>query len=236
MLRFLVVLALFVAAAFVVFVHARRAPQDMPWTRLDLGQPIGLFTGRKLAGLTQAPARCRALLDRAGVRFTAEPARREGGHCGYDDLVELDPGGALAAAWRPELKTACPVAAGLSVWLWEVVQPAAQHYIGSRVVAVDHYGSYNCRRMYGANRGPWSEHATADAIDVAGFRFADGTRITIKRDWKGDDARATFLHVARNGACKLFSTVLSPDYNAAHADHLHLDQARRGEWGWRACR
>jgi len=236
MLRLAVLALLLAAAAFLLFVHARRAPQDVPWTRLDLSQPVGLFTGRKLAGLTQAPGRCRALLGEAGVRFTALPPVAQAGRCGYADGVALGAGGALATGWQPALKTACPVAAGLSVWIWEVVQPAAQHYLGSHVVAVEHYGSYNCRRMYGARKGPWSEHATADAIDIAGFRLADGTRLTVRRDWKGDDARATFLHVVRNGACKLFSTVLSPDYNAAHADHLHLDQAARGEWSWRACR
>ena len=40
----------------------------------------------------------------------------------------------------------------------------------------------------------------------------------------------------RDGACRLFSTVLSPGYNAAHADHLHLDQAERGKFGGRLCR
>jgi hypothetical protein len=40
----------------------------------------------------------------------------------------------------------------------------------------------------------------------------------------------------RNGACQLFATVLSPDYNEAHRDHLHFDQAERGAMGWRGCR
>ncbi|MDP1909506.1 MAG: extensin family protein, partial [Hyphomicrobium sp.] len=39
----------------------------------------------------------------------------------------------------------------------------------------------------------------------------------------------------RDGACRLFSTTLSPDYNAAHADHLHFDQASRGAVGGRLC-
>ncbi|RZL73462.1 MAG: extensin, partial [Sphingomonas sp.] len=56
------------------------------------------------------------------------------------------------------------------------------------------------------------------------------------RDWKGDDPKAAFLRDVRDGACQLFATTLSPDYNAAHADHLHLDQANRGSMGWRACR
>ena len=46
----------------------------------------------------------------------------------------------------------------------------------------------------------------------------------------------TGLREVRDGACDLFATTLSPDYNAAHRDHLHLDQAARGARGWRACR
>jgi hypothetical protein len=29
----------------------------------------------------------------------------------------------------------------------------------------------------------------------------------------------------------VFATTLSPEYNAAHRDHLHLDQARRAGFG-----
>ena len=95
----------------------------------------------------------------------------------------------------------------------------------ARVVAIDHFGSYNCRHIYGRDAGNWSEHATADAVDIAGFRLADGTRISVARDWKGDGPKAAFLREVRDGACRLFATTLSPDYNAAHRDHLHLDQA-----------
>ena len=133
-----------------------------------------------------------------------------------------------------EVGTACPVAAALAMWEWNVVQPAAERRFHSRVDTVAHFGSYNCRPI--AGEATWSEHATADAIDIAGFRLANGTRITVARDWRGKDAKAAFLRDVRNGACKVFATVLSPDYNAAHHDHLHLDQAERGAWGWRACR
>lgn len=214
----------------------RGRPQDLPWTPLDLGQPIGLSTGAKLAGLGGDPAQCRALLDRAGVRYTALPPRRDSPQCGYEDGLRLTPGGARRIAFAPRsLGVACPVAAALAMWEWNVVQPAAQRRFGSPVTEIEHFGSYNCRRIYGRDSGTSSEHATADAIDVAGFRLADGTRITIARDWR-DRAKGAFLHDVRDGACKLFATTLSPDYNAAHADHLHLDQANRGPFGWRACR
>lgn len=234
--RTLLGLLLAAAALLALLAYARRHPQDMPWTPLDLAQPIGAFTGRKLAGLTRDPPRCRALLDKAGVRYGALPPRA-GDRCGYVDAVRFAPGGARRIAWVPaDLGISCPVAAALAVWEWEVVQPAALRHFGSKVARVDHFGSYSCRRLYGRSEGDWSEHATADAIDIAGFRLEDGTRITIARDWHGPPGQAAFLREVRDGACRLFSTTLSPDYNAAHADHLHLDQAERGEMGWRVCR
>ena len=223
-------------AAFALYLVGRSRPQDLPWTTLDLGERPGLFTGRKLAALGTNGPYCRALLDRAGIRYTALPAR-SAGQCGYDDGIRLTAGGPRRIAFAPVgLGTACPVAAALAMWEWNSVQPAAIAVYGRPVATIDHFGSYACRRIYGRDSGSWSEHATADAIDIAGFRLADGTRISVVRDWAGDAKARRFLRSVRDGACGLFATVLSPDYNAAHRDHLHLDQAARGATGWRACR
>jgi hypothetical protein len=54
--------------------------------------------------------------------------------------------------------------------------------------------------------------------------------------WTGGNAEAAFLREVRDGACRIFATVLSPEYNEAHRDHLHFDQAARGARGWRGCR
>jgi hypothetical protein len=216
--------------------YGRRNPEEVPWTPLDLADPVGEFTGRKIAALTGETRQCLALLDKAGMRYTALPDRIEG-QCGYRDGVRLRTGGAMDVAWKPaSLGVSCPVAAALLVWQREVVEPAAKRHLGVGVARVDTFGSYSCRRMYGRSQGDWSEHATADAVDIAGFRLTDGRTISVRRDWAGNAKRAAFLHAVRDGACGLFSTVLSPEYNAAHADHLHLDQAERGAMGWRACR
>jgi hypothetical protein len=236
-LKVLLFLALLGFLGMLLYGHARRHPEDMPWTKLDLGRPIGAFTGRKLAALGGRDSKCRTLLDRAGIHYVALPARRAGPQCGYDGAIRFRRGGALAIAWRPtDLGTACPVAAGLALWEWHVVQPAALRHFGAKVAAIDHFGSYSCRRLYGRASGGWSEHASANAVDIAGFRLADGRRITIAADWNGTGAKARFLRDVRDGACRLFATTLSPDYNEAHRDHLHLDQAKRGAIGWRACR
>jgi hypothetical protein len=74
-----------------------------------------------------------------------------------------------------------------------------------------------------------SEHATGNAVDVSAFVLADGRRISIERDWRNPDpAVQDFLQTIRASACKRFGTVLSPDYNAAHYNHLHLDLGRGG--------
>lgn len=240
MLRFVrtgLVLALLLLAGVLLYGRSRSHPEDMPWTTLDLARPIGAFTARKLAALGGDGAQCRTLLDRAGVRFSVLPDRSDGPRCGIRDAVRFRPGGALGVRYAPpDLGTACPVAAALALWEWHVLQPAALRHFGTKVARVEHFGSYNCRRMYGRSDGAWSEHSTANAVDIAGFRLEDGRRVSVLGDWPGGDAKSAFLREVRDGACRLFATVLSPDYNAAHRDHLHLDQADRGALGWRACR
>ena len=236
MRRWILLLALLVAVALgALWVRDRvqRFPQDFPWTPLDLEQAVGTFTGRKIAALGDDPRQCRGLLTQAEIAFTALPARADGATCGYREAVRLRDGG---IDYRPAgLGMRCAVAAGLAVWERGVELAALRHF-GSRVTAIEHLGSYSCRRLYGRAEGQWSEHASANAVDIAAFRLADGTRISVVRDWRGTRPKAAFLREVRDGACDLFSTVLSPDYNAAHRDHFHLDQAARGAMGGRVCR
>ena len=111
------------------------------------------------------------------------------------------------------------------------MQPAARDIFGQEVARIEHFGSFSCRRLYGRDEGPWSQHATGNAIDIAGFVLADGTRIAVVNDWQGEGEKARFLREVRDGACRAFGTVLSPDYNEAHRDHFHLDQEARGLGG-----
>ncbi len=231
-----VTVVILLAIGFALYAFVRARPQDVPWTPLDLAETPGMFTGRKLVTLRQDFTECQNLLDRAGVAYTALPPRDPSPGCGYTDGIRLT-GGSTTLRYTPTgIGTSCPVAAGMAMLEWNVIQPAAERHFGSRVRTVEHFGSYNCRRLYGRSTGSFSEHATANALDIAGFVLEDGTRITLVRDWNGQPARAAFLRDVRDGACGLFSTVLSPDYNSAHADHFHLDQADRGMAGGRACR
>lgn len=233
--RVLVWLALTGAAALSLYAFSRARPQDMPWTTLDLAQPVGLFTGRKLAALTQDYPGCRAALDKAGIGYAAVGPRGEG-QCAHSDSMRLRQTPGAIRLSPSDVAPSCPVVAALKLWEWHVVQPAAERIYGQGVRQIDTLGSFNCRRMYGRSEGRYSEHATADAIDISAFVLEDGRRVRVLRDWTGEERDAAFLRSVRDGACDLYATVLSPDYNAAHADHFHLDQAERGNVGGRVCR
>lgn len=237
LVRGLIALALFGGLVLVGYVFVRDRPQDMPWTEVDLSQPVGAFTGRKLAALGDDFPKCRALLDRAGVDYMVKAPRGEG-QCVQADGLVPEAGGSTTIDYSPAgVAPSCPVVTGLALWEWQVVQPAARRFLGSSVSSIDHYGSYSCRRMYGASDSAWSEHATGNAIDIASFTLENGETVSVLGDWgEGSTEKQAFLRAVRDGACDLFATVLSPDYNAAHANHLHFDQADRGATGWRACR
>ncbi len=123
----------------------------------------------------------------------------------------------------------CPMIAELNAWLADVVQPAAQARFGQRVVQINSMGSYSCRAMNNQAGSQISEHAFGNAIDIGGFRLADGREILIVRDWtRGDDQTRAFLQDVHAGACGHFTTVLGPGANIFHYNHIHVDLAMHG--------
>jgi hypothetical protein len=219
--RALVGLVLLVAA-IVGWQWLQSHPEHNPYAPLDLRHPPGWATAAKLAALRGDVAECRAVLARSDVAFTALPAIGEGA-CARPDRTML--GDYPLAPNTPAVS--CPVAAALELWRRNSVAPAAQTILRSELARIEHLGAFSCRRIYGGADGPWSEHATANAIDIAAFVLEDGRRISVLSEWDGTPEEAAFLRAVRDGACAAFSTVLSPDYNAAHADHFHLDQDAR---------
>ncbi len=201
----------------------------MPWQPLSLAEPVGPFTRMKIARLRDDAPACRRLLGEAGAGFDAAPDIDGGPSCGYSDGVL--PLRSRSIGYRPATPMSCVTALGLVLWERQVMQREARLLLGSPVIAIETLGTYNCRRIGSGSTGSLSQHASANAIDVSAFRLADGRRISVLSDWAGDGPEATFLRRVRNGACGSFSTVLSPDYNAAHRDQFHFDQASLGGWG-----
>jgi hypothetical protein len=210
----------------------RDHPEHIPTARFDLAHPEGWATRSKLTGLVGDDTACFAAFDRANAGYLRRPAIGEG-VCRASQRMILT-GDRFVPTMRPaNAAPGCAVTAAMALWNRDVVQPLAQKHFGQKVVTLENLGSYNCRKI--AGRHAQSEHSTANAIDISAFVLADGTRISVINDWDDADVRREFLHAVRDGSCDLFSTVLSPDYNRAHADHFHLDMAARTA-GWTVCR
>ena len=206
----------------------------MPWTPLSLADPVGPFTTRKIDALADDTPQCHGLLEAASIGYSPLPPVSAGANCGYDNGVTLTRDQPQAIAYSPAARTSCPMAVSLVLWEKQTVNAASFRHFGTTVDEIVTYGSYSCRRIGGGQTGNYSEHAQANAIDIAAFRLADGRTVSVAGHWNANDERSRFLKEVRDGACELFATTLSPDYNKAHADHLHFDQARRG--GSRYCR
>jgi hypothetical protein len=168
---------------------------------------------------------CLSDLSAMKSRYSLVPDQNFGGGCSVSGAVQLLDVGIPVTNVKA---VKCGVARNLALWVRESVQPAARDAFGSRVVKVESMGGYACRNVIGnaASSSNRSEHATANAIDIGGFVLADGRRVAIKSGWNGSGDERKFLRTVRTAGCKRFQTVLSPDYNAAHHDHLHFDMGR----------
>lgn len=219
--RVLLILVMF-AALIAAWGWLKVHPEHNPWAPLDLRHPIGLATAGKLAALKQDVEQCRVTLVRSEVAFRALPGTG-GGACEQPDRTQL-----TTFPLAPDTPSVtCPVAAALELWRARSIGPAARDIFGSDLARIEHLGAYSCRRLYGDDEARWSEHASANAIDISAFVLEDGRRISVLDHWDGDQEEQRFLREARDGACEVFATVLSPDYNAAHANHFHFDQQSR---------
>jgi hypothetical protein len=139
------------------------------------------------------------------------------------------------AALTPPATLACPIVSALDHWISEGVQPAALRWFGAPVTEIKQISAYSCRGMVGSGGSGISEHAFGNAIDIAGFTFADGRRVAVQDGWHGTPEEQGFLRDVHLAACDHFNTVLAPGYNAAHYNHIHVDLMRRGI-GERPCR
>ena len=170
---------------------------------------------------------CFADLSREEVRYSPLPDRDFGSGCIVTGAVQLLDIGVPVSGLK---SMKCGLARTFTGWVRFAVAPAAKQILGSELVKVETFGTYSCRAIIGggaASAGRMSEHGLANAVDVSGFVLADGRRVTIERDWRAYDPRVReFLEVIHKSACRRFATVLSPDYNAAHYNHLHLDMGR----------
>jgi len=187
-------------------------PQHLPWKPLDPEAPLGFATSSQFLRMSLSPSKVCMDMARDANGFNSIPAdpRETESVCGWE--VARVVYGSEAATLRPgEANMQCPLAVGTYMWLREI-EALAKENLGSELKKIHHVGTYSCRRQNGNNSRQWSEHAYANAWDITGFELDDGRVISVLKDWNGKEKD-----------CKIFRVTLSPDYNAAHKDHLHVD-------------
>jgi len=212
-------LAVVVLLAVAVTVVVRLPPQYVPWSVPDLNADVGFFTSLKLARLRGDAPACRAALRMAQVQFRPLPDNIANAECAQENMLIME---RSATSYAPAVRANCGLAAALSVWERKIVLPAARRFLSTDVESIGHLGIYACRPVRGSVSRQ-SEHATATAIDIQSFRLRDGRVIDVRGNWGKDTAAGHFLRAVHDGACGVFRTTLGPDYNAAHANHFHLD-------------
>lgn len=199
-----------------------------PWAPLNVRDEPNLITPFKLWRLQEDPVLCEAALQTSTLRYMHQADSAADAKCPLTNTLRIQ-GGDVALS--SSFLSSCRLAVAYALFDIHQLQPAAQSVFGQKVTQVDHLGSFACRNIYNRSEGRLSQHATANALDIAGFRLADGRRISVLKDWKDEGDAGRFLRLVRDGACQQFNTVLSPEYNAAHRNHFHLDMGR-----WRVCR
>ncbi|KAB1074766.1 extensin family protein [Methylobacterium planeticum] len=207
------------------------SPEPLPTPPLPPARPPEL-SGEAALALKVAAAddtACRRRLTRLGATFEALPAL-ENGQCGAARPLRLT---ALDGVALPQSVTlVCGAAEALARWTTEV-QVAAERDLGQPLKALTIGTSYECR---GQNHDPdakLSEHAFANGVDVMSFSAGDRPPIGVGPLPAGTN-EARFLAGVRARACDFFRTVLGPGSDAAHANHLHLDERERNA-GHRLC-
>ena len=100
---------------------------------------------------------------------------------------------------------------------------------------VGHIGTYNCRVISGTST--LSRHGYGDAIDLGSFFTNTGEEYNLVRDWEhntttftNDAARILYEIGQQMHARRIFNIVLTPNYNAAHDNHFHVDLTPGGNY------
>ncbi len=122
----------------------------------------------------------------------------------------------------------CAITARLAKWIETKLQPLAAKHLSSRVKMIHNAASYSCRNRYNNPNKKLSEHALANAFDIAGFTLENGQIVSVLKHWPEEvgQEKSAFLKAVHQSACKSFVVVLGPEANEAHKNHFHFDLGR----------
>ncbi|MFZ5406806.1 extensin family protein [Enterobacter asburiae] len=202
-------------------------PYYNPFTPLTLDDPPGRITQYKLRRLTREA--CASLLLQVNQRdlIRTQPVADSGGACPLNNVVRVRDFGPVGL--NSSFLASCPLALSSALFISQQARPLTKRYTGSELARIDHLGSFACRNIYHRPDARRSEHATAEALDIAAFRLANGERVTVLNGWKAATTQP-WLKAMLAASCGYYGNGLGPEYNAAHANHFH-----RGMRGFGLC-
>lgn len=142
--------------------------------------------------------------------------------CGIENAVQISSVSGVLLSTQATMD--CGTARALKSWVDSSAKPALSGK-GGGLREIKVAAHYACRRRNNSKTGKISEHGRGRAIDISGFELANGSEISVLRDWSaGSSSRA--LQRMHAEACGPFGTVLGPRANRFHLDHFHFDTAR----------
>lgn len=119
----------------------------------------------------------------------------------------------------------CDAARALRRWVDRGVSPAIGR-LGGGLAELRVAAHYVCRTRNNLPGAKLSEHAKGRAIDISAFQLANGVEVTVLDGWQ-DRRHSALLKKIHMTACGPFKTVLGPEADRFHLDHIHLDAAQR---------
>lgn len=203
-------------------------PHLNPLAPLALDDPPGWLTSFKLRRLTAD--QCASLLAEANRRrlIASRPVADSEGSCPLRNVVRVANFGSVQLS--SSFLASCPLALSSALYIEQQAKPLTRQLMASDLRQIDHLGSFACRNIYHRPDARRSEHATAEALDIAAFRLANGERVTVLNGWKAATTQP-WLKAMLEASCGYYGNGLGPEYNAAHANHFHL-----GMRGFGLCR
>lgn len=199
--------------------------RHLPWRPLEIDERAGLATGIKLRLLALGKdAWCEDKLEESKLlSFTPLDAHTADGKCGWPRAFHLEKSDTITLNGDSVYPMRCGLAVGAHIWMQSVDYHAKQ-LLGSGLARIRHFGTYSCRRINNRSTGKFSQHAFANAWDIAAFELTDGRVISVLNHWSEGGAKERFLKAAHADACRVFNVALGPEYNALHRDHFHVDE------------
>ncbi|SMO63987.1 extensin family protein [Ruegeria faecimaris] len=141
--------------------------------------------------------------------------------CGIKEAVQITSVSGVALS-RPSTMD-CGTAIALNQWVEKSVKPTFKRR--GPVVELQVAAHYACRTRNNRKGARISEHGKGRAIDISGFKMANGEVVTVLNGWRKNPSKKQLTKIWR-AACGPFGTVLGPNADRYHRDHFHLDTAR----------